>query len=263
MKLFKPKEIESREPRDLPKVNANGFYAVELPKTTYLFKELPLFSLEPFILIGVLMVSIGLYFAGALDIIHNGGFYALLVALLVPFALWFIKWLKYMPRGNKVIFLKGFASTGIYLSVGAMPIDRLIHFDKNDDIPPAAINNPKEHFELCSGRPLIIGFEGYSSNISLSHLLKGSISTQSAKELNNTMKALWGAAWQAALGNIAKFSSKFKDPTFWLAIISVGLLIVVAFLVYNQGQQITALAESTKQVATGIANLKIVNIGGA
>jgi len=257
MKLLKLKEPEVQIQGELSKVE-------KLPNTTYLFKELPLFSLEPFILIGLLILSIGLYFAGALDIIHNGGFYALLVALIVPFALWFLKWFKYMPRGNKVIFMKSFASTGIYLSVGAMPIDRLDHFDKDDNIPPSTIDNPKEHFEICSGRPFIISVEGCSRNISLLSLLKGSISTQSAKELTNTMKALWGGAWQAALANMSKsVLSKLRDPTFWLAIISVGLLVVVAFLVYNQGQQITALAESTKAVAEGIKNLKIVNIGGA
>lgn len=135
MKLLKSGNPESPVSEEMPKVKASGFTETKLPNTNYLFKELPLFSLEPFILIGLLILSILLYFAGALNIIHNGGFYALLVALIVPLALWFLKWFKYMPRGNKVIFMKGFSSTGIYLSVGPMPIDRLSHFDKNDDIP--------------------------------------------------------------------------------------------------------------------------------
>ncbi len=235
---------------------SDWFKLLDYNTTLPLLKELPLFKLEPFVLIGATFAAFFLIALELIGFLQGGGVRAFFILVTVMWALFLYKWWKYLPHGNKVIVERNFGSTGVKLSVEPIPKDRQIHFDKNDETPPAQLGNVKCHFEVGSGKPYVRVVEGYWTNFNLIEALKSQLSTRTAKEFNNIVKVTYSTAWQAAIANFQKGQSLAKNPLFWVLVIICLVLIVAVVLQFAGLNSLKELEPTLHEFAKNVQQLK-------
>lgn len=183
-----------------------------------LFKELPFFKFEPIFLMAATVGGFFLIIIGLMTGDTSGILISFFIIVIITWLIWFIKNFFYLPRGKKILIMRAFRNTGISISCEEIPKADMIKLDKNEDIPPVQISRENKHFEVMSGRPMLVCVEGIPKNISIVKKYKPD---KSAKEFNNIIKTTWSTAWQTCLNNMLKFQNKFKDPQFIIAIITL------------------------------------------
>jgi len=209
-------------------------------------KEIPLSRFELPLHIIITAAAGLLFFLDRLQIVPQATGTAVIVTLVFMWGFYAIKWLFFVPRGRKVIIMRAFKNSGIQLSVEKLKHDKLVHFDRNDDVPPTHVERMNKHFEVHTGRPFVIAMEEKSKNI---NLFKEFEEDKEAKEFNNIIKTTWGTAWQSCLNNMLMFRNKIKDPMFIITILV--LFAVVALILLTMGNAATnaQIAETLNSVA--------------
>jgi len=219
-----------------------------IPKTSYLFKELPLFRYEPWIYLFITVACVFVYAFTVFGFLPLKTIATTLLATLGLFwSVYMIKWYFYAPRGNKVLVAKCFRSTGIHLSVQDVPKDNVIHFDSKDETPPVYLTQINKHFDVSTGRPFLVCAEGIGENISI---METQQHDKSAKEISNIIKTTWGTAWQSCLNNFMKFTSKMRDPTFWLIVLTLIIVAGTLFLVFSLSGRFNEFVVAAEEAGT-------------
>lgn len=211
-----------------------------------IIKEIPLSKFEWPLLIAASAAAGMLFFLDRMQIVPQATGTAVLILIIFMWGMYLVKYMFFFPRGNKVIVIRSFKSSGIQFSVEKIGPDKLIHFDKNDDSPPVPIDRVNKHFEVSTGRPVVIAIEEVPRNVSLQEQFT---EERSAKEFNNIIKTTWGTAWQSCLNNMLKFSNKIKDPMFIITIVVLLVVIVIVLLQLNNSARILEMGETLAELA--------------
>lgn len=211
-------------------------------------KELPLSRFELPLHAGITVLAIVLFFLGRMEIVAKAQGTAVLVLLIFAWGLYLFKWKFFYPRSKKVLVMRIFKNSGIQLSAENIKHDKLVHFDKNDDTPPVSIDRINKHFEVSTGRPIVVCMEEKSKNLDL---LKATQADREAKEYNNIVKTTWGTAWQACMNNMLKFKNQIKDPMFIVTIIVLLAVIATIVLSISNASTLSKIAEATGALQSG------------
>ena len=242
VKEQQPKPEQKKEPKPEP-VQRHKRYLYQEGKD--IIKELPLSKIEPFILAIASMAALVMFFLERMAILTFGGTTGILVLLIVVWGLFAYKYMFFFPRGKKYIVIRGFQNSGLMFSV-EKPHDGLVHFDKDDTVPPTQISRINKHFEVSTGRPCVVALEGITDNL---NLMEQFAPTREAKEFNNIIKTTWGTAWQACLNNMLRFSNKIKEPMFIITIIVLIAIIAVIVLQFTTIGTLQQMIETLEGIA--------------
>ncbi len=211
-----------------------------------IIKELPLSKFEWPLLILMSGTAFIMLFLDRLKLVTDIAGTAVIVLLIYSWGMYMIKRFFFMPIGGKSLILRAYKNTGMRLSVEKIPPDRMVHFDKDDITPPVSVERTNKHYEVNTGKPLIIAIEGKANNINLFEEFE---EEKEAKEFNNIVKTVYATAWQACLNNMLKFKNKVKDPMF---ILTVLVLIAVAVSIFIQFTTMTHTLEQLEAIATAV-----------
>ncbi len=217
------------------------------PPENKVFKELPLWNLEPFIMVGLLIIVVGMLILDRLGLATGISFHAAAFALIVSWGLFLIKWILFMPRKNKPIVIRVLEGGGMTIKAETIPSTRQIWFTKKDDkeIPPVNITDFNKHREITTGSPVIVVAEGTSNNIDIIE----SISEQgekrkSDKEFNMIVKNAYDGGYLDGLEVSSKFKTDWLNPT----TIAIGILLVAMLLLFlmqmNIADTLSLIAEN-------------------
>jgi len=220
--------------------------------TSYLFKELPFYKAEPFIMLIITGAVLILALFDLVGLYKGGLLISILLVLGATWAIFLIKQFVYLPRGNKHLVMRFYKSALAKLSCEKPNPDALIHFSNDDEVPPAQITRINKVTEACTGKPLLLVAEGYPENFSVMELLGEKFHDRSAEEVNTAVKLAFANGWKACLNNMLRFGSRFKDPTFLLLI---GVLIVVIIAVVLNWTTLSTLQDALKAGATATTAL--------
>jgi len=227
--------------------------AQQSEKSKHLIKELPFFRIEPFVMIIVgLLMPIMVLVLQAIGVLANGVLIGFLIVLVTMWVMWLVKYFKYLPTGKKVIVARFYKNTGVALSSEKINKEGVVKFDRKGNIPPTQITQVHKHFEMSSGRPMVIAVEEVPQNLSL---LKRYKPDRSARELNSVIKVTWNSAWHAATENILGFANKFKDPNFIVGTGALVGVIIVGLLLWQNLGSMTELQEVIMELKSSVDSL--------
>lgn len=221
-------------------------------KSKHLLKELPFFKIEPFILIFAgLLLPITLVVLDIFGFFPGASIAALMLVIFSMWGIYFVKYFLFMPTGKKVIIERFFKNTGVSLSCEKIPGKGEI--EMGDDIPPVQVTQANKHFEMSSGRPLIIAIEEVPQNCSLLQLYQPD---RSSRELNSIIKVTWNTAWHAATENLLGFGNRLRDPVF---LMSAGVLvgiILIGIMMWMNLDTLSQLQGTMESLKTAVEALK-------
>lgn len=222
-------------------------------KTDYIFKEIPLFKYE-WVLYLVLTLASTILILLAIIGIYEGGFIAAAgIPIVLMWTVYLAKDRFYLPRGNKKIVMKVHSNSNISFTVQDLK-DRVIHFDKNDEIPPTQVTRENRHTELSTGKPLVIAFEGHTENLSINELMSDERQERSAQELNRIVKSALITGYQLA-SSAGKVKDKLQEYAPMLGVATFLIALFTLFLVYqlsNDFKEIGTMLELLKETVTSL-----------
>ncbi len=229
-------------------------------KAAYLFREIPLYKIEPIVL-AITIVSgifIGvLVFLGVLDSMFSLLSFGLLA--VISGGIWLFKFINYKPNKNKRIVLKIFNSGGVALCCEKIK-DNKIQFNRNTE--PSVITNLRAHTDVYSGHPFIIAIEDHFENIDVLKTVKGKISSRTSGKV---MAALDEAHQQGVRSERMKNMMLGKQlDNSWLLI---GIIIVILLLGYYiwfmaapMIDSIAALGESISVLSSNVSGFTATSV---
>lgn len=210
-----------------------------------LIKELPLMRFEPIIL---LVTTFGGFFLIVLDTLGalpEGSRTAFYAVTAITWALWFLKWTLFLPRGKKMLFAKFFRNSGVQIYADVKPKDDMIKFDKKDEVPPVQLGRTNKHFEINSGRPFVVCVEGVPKNISV---IDDNEPDKTAKEYDNILKTTWSTGFLTGLSKASKLQGFFNNPTNIITLIMLLCIIGTLYLLFTQQESLAMMTDTLNQI---------------
>lgn len=213
-------------------------------KAAYLFRDIPLYKIEPILL--AVVILFGLFFSvlsilGVMDMMF----------LIVPFILvsalsggiWIFKFLNYMPNKERRIGIKVFSSGGVALFCEKLK-DNKISFNKNSE--SSVVTNLRAHTDVFSGHPFVVAIENHFENIDILKLLKGKINPRtSAKMIAALDEAMAHGVRSERMKNT--LMGKQVDNTILVVLLAAVLLLLgwyIFFMAAPMNDSIQALSNS-------------------
>ena len=194
----------------------------------YMLREMPFFRFEMIIIFAMLIIGILAWYLDYREIIAGASRIFLIAAILVPFVIWLMKWMFFMPRKNKVPGLKLYKS-GI-VELGIYDITKgYITFGRGENIRKKFITKINKHVEASTGRPFVVVSELEGENLNLLKTDKPDMRSEefcALLEMNTTVTT------KNVMARMLRFGqANMSNPMMLLQILSIAL---IAFLVLKQ-----------------------------
>lgn len=222
-----------------------------IPLTPGLFKEIPFFKNEVVFLVVVSMVSFLLFALESIGFMAGGLFRGFLLMVGFAWGMYLIKWIFFMPRGQKVFIERNYPNAGVKVEIGKIPKDGLVQYDKKGGLPPVQVVRANKHHEFYTGRPWIKTIQGHSVNYSALDLAEGKMDKTGA-EVADVWRMAYDTGYNTAADNARKSQEIFRNP---VSIMSIGVLILSALTliaVFAMYGQLEGMAETLIQIAESV-----------
>lgn len=214
-----------------------------VPLTPGLFKELPFFKMEPYLIMIICVisgVSLALEALGLLIGIAIPISFMLIVFILVLFL---TKWFAFMPSGRRLFVEKNLEGGAVQVLVMKPPKDNKIHFARDDlDIPPTTVDRYNKHYEFYTGRPWVKAAQNHSPSYSVYELFEGKRDPV-AKENEAVLQQTYDAGLLDGMAIALKMKDALKQPMTWVAIITLGAIVVLIALGFLQLDTLSQIAD--------------------
>lgn len=224
--LVEPKQEQQRQP--LMSKTTKKSKEDEINETRimgkYMFKDMPLFKYELIIYLVLGFMAFFMYILERLQIMPGALSRAVIPLAIVPVAIWFIKWMFYMPSKKKVPSLRIYKS-GV-LELGVEDISKgYITYGHGDNKQRKYLTRLNKHTEASTGKPFIITSETQGENISL---IEGTEPDMRSEEFNAILENERAVVTKNVMNKmLSSIKPSFDNPMFILAAVQLALLAVL------------------------------------
>lgn len=194
----------------------------------YIFRDMPLFKYEIIAYIVVGLIGFGLYFVERLGIVEGIIGLAIVPAVVVPVAIWFVKFRLYMPSKTRVPSIRVYRTGVIEFRMEDVR-KGYIEYGNGDNIQRKYITQINKHTEASTGKPVIITSEHQGKNIDL---LGNEKVDMQGKETTALLEMNTAVVTKNVMNKMLSVNMPtLKNPLFLLMII---MLFMVAAMLINQ-----------------------------
>ncbi len=220
----KPEPVQEKEPEPQtyvpPKEEKKKFFHESEIMGKYLFKDMPLFKYEIiFYLVGA-MAAVALFVVELLGLVENALIRAVPILIIIPIAVWFIKFFLYMPSKKRIPSLRIYRSGVIELLVEDVS-KGYITYGKGESAQKKFITRLSKHTEASTGKPFLITSETMGENIDLVNMTKTDLKSV---EFNALLETNTAVVTKNVMNKMLKFTAPaMQNPMFIMLIIILML----------------------------------------
>lgn len=224
--LVEPAQEQKRQPF-LSKIEKKG-KKEEIDETRimgkYMFRDMPLFKYELIIYLMLAFVAFFMYIIERIGLMPGALSRAVIPLAIVPIAIWFVKWLRYMPTKKKVPSLRIYKS-GV-LELGVENISKgYITYGSGDSKQRKYITRLNKHVEASTGKPFLITSETQGENLSL---IEGTKPDMRSEEFNAILENERAVVTKNVMNKmLSSIKPGLDNPMFLLAVVQLALLAVL------------------------------------
>lgn len=187
----------------------------------YLLRDMPLFKYEIIVYLMLGMVAFFMYILDKIGFAPGMLSRAIIPVILVPVAIWFIKWIFYMPSKKRVPSLRIYKSGVIELGVEDIS-KGYITYGSGENSQKKYLAKLNKHTEASTGKPFIITSETQGENLSLIETTKPDMKSQ---EFNALMEMNTSVTTKTVMNKMLKsIQPTMANPMFLLGVITIAML---------------------------------------
>jgi len=190
----------------------------------YLFRDIPLFKYEFFFYLIIGFVAFIFYVIDKTGIVPGALSKIVLPAILLPMAIWFIKWAVYMPRKKRVPHIHIYGSRVIEL--GLKDVGKgYITTGKGDNKKRIYITRLNKHTEASTGKPFLITSDLHGENLDLLEETKPDMRSE---EFNAILETNTAVTTKNVMNKMLRsVQPTLQNPMFLISMITLFMLAVL------------------------------------
>jgi hypothetical protein len=187
----------------------------------YLLRDLPLFKYEIVIYAITGFVAFFVYILDKLGFVPGLLVRMVIPLILIPIAIWFVKWFFFMPNKKRVPHLKVYKSGVIELGITGIK-KGYITYGSGEHQQKKFITRLNKHIEASTGKPFLITSELEGENLSL---LEGKEPDMRSEEFNALLENLKAVTTKSVMNKMLdSVKPSLNNPMFLLIALSIGMI---------------------------------------
>lgn len=224
-KMRKMKKTEAVTPTpNKPQKTKKKFFSEKAIMGKYMLKDMPLFKYEIIIYLLVGFVAFVLYILERTAIAPGAFSRAIIPAILIPVAFWFVKWMFYMPNKKRIPSLRIYNSGVLELLVEDVS-KGYITYGSGENAQKKYLARMNKHTEASTGKPFLITSETQGHNLSLLETTKPDLRS---KEFNSLMEMNTTTTTKTVMNKMLKsVQPSMQNPLFLIMAANLALTAVV------------------------------------